>query len=149
VIVCGDSATLLQRAMDIVATHTMGAIIGVATKADLVSDGDRMPADIHVSALTGAGLRTLLQLVEERLSSAIGLPELDAPALTNARHRAAVGAAKRELEEFAQHWSAHRLPASVAAIHVRTAADALGELIGAVQVDDVLDVVFRTFCVGK
>jgi tRNA modification GTPase len=41
------------------------------------------------------------------------------------------------------------LPATVAAIHVRAAADALGELIGAVQVDDVLDAVFRRFCVGK
>jgi tRNA U34 5-carboxymethylaminomethyl modifying GTPase MnmE/TrmE len=32
---------------------------------------------------------------------------------------------------------------------VRAAADALGELIGVVQVDDVLDVVFASFCVGK
>jgi tRNA U34 5-carboxymethylaminomethyl modifying GTPase MnmE/TrmE len=32
---------------------------------------------------------------------------------------------------------------------VRAAADALGELIGTVRVDDVLDAVFRRFCVGK
>jgi tRNA U34 5-carboxymethylaminomethyl modifying GTPase MnmE/TrmE len=41
------------------------------------------------------------------------------------------------------------LPASVSATHVRAAADALSELIGIVYVDDVLDVVFRSFCVGK
>jgi tRNA modification GTPase len=41
------------------------------------------------------------------------------------------------------------LPASIAAIHVRSAADALAELIGVVHTDDVLDVVFRQFCVGK
>jgi tRNA modification GTPase len=41
------------------------------------------------------------------------------------------------------------LPASIAAIHVRHAADALGELIGVLHTDDVLDVVFRQFCVGK
>ena len=38
---------------------------------------------------------------------------------------------------------------SIAAIHVRRAADLLGELIGVVHTDDVLDVVFRQFCVGK
>ena len=43
-----------------------------------------------------------------------------------------------------------RAPAvSIAAIHVRQAADALGELIGAVHTDDILNVVFRQFCVGK
>jgi tRNA U34 5-carboxymethylaminomethyl modifying GTPase MnmE/TrmE len=32
---------------------------------------------------------------------------------------------------------------------VRQAADALGELIGVIRTDDVLEVVFRQFCVGK
>ena len=41
------------------------------------------------------------------------------------------------------------IPTSIAAIHVRHAADALGELIGVIRTDDVLDVVFRQFCVGK
>jgi tRNA modification GTPase len=37
----------------------------------------------------------------------------------------------------------------VAAIHVRSAGEALEELIGAVQTEDVLDAVFLRFCVGK
>jgi tRNA modification GTPase len=37
----------------------------------------------------------------------------------------------------------------VAAVHVRAAVAALDELIGAVDVDDVLARVFSTFCVGK
>jgi tRNA modification GTPase len=41
------------------------------------------------------------------------------------------------------------IPSSIAAIHVRTAAEALAELIGVVRTDDVLDVVFGQFCVGK
>ena len=41
------------------------------------------------------------------------------------------------------------LPAPVAAVHVRAAAAALDELIGTVDVDDVLARVFSTFCVGK
>jgi len=75
--------------------------------------------------------------------------ELDAPGLTSARQRAAVTAAHDELARFHQAWRDDVIPASIAAIHVRAAADALGELIGAVHVEDVLDVVFRSFCVGK
>jgi tRNA modification GTPase len=149
VIACGDTAHSLERVADTVSGRTTGEIITVATKSDLVSQSDQFHADVRVSAHTGAGLGALLTLVEERLAGTIGMPALDAPALTNARHRTAVGAAKRELEEFARQWSAQQLPPSVAAIHVRAAADALGELIGAVGVDDVLDVVFATFCVGK
>jgi tRNA modification GTPase len=57
--------------------------------------------------------------------------------------------AHHELQAFEQAWRDDALPPSIAAIHVRAAADALGALIGAVQVDDVLDVVFASFCVGK
>jgi tRNA modification GTPase len=69
--------------------------------------------------------------------------------LTRTRHRAAVDLARSELTLFLQAWEERELPASVAATHVRSASDALGELIGVVQVDDVLDVLFRSFCVGK
>ena len=41
------------------------------------------------------------------------------------------------------------LPAPVAAVHVREASLALDELIGTVDVNDVLARVFSTFCVGK
>jgi tRNA U34 5-carboxymethylaminomethyl modifying GTPase MnmE/TrmE len=41
------------------------------------------------------------------------------------------------------------LPAPVLAVHLRAAGAALEELIGAVEREDVLDVVFRTFCIGK
>jgi tRNA modification GTPase len=102
-----------------------------------------------VSAHTGLGLRDLLTLVERKLTEHHGKPTRDAPGLTRARHRAAVAAAAGELRAFGTAWGDDLLPASVAAIHVRAAADALGELIGAVQVDDVLDAVFRRFCVGK
>jgi tRNA modification GTPase len=76
------------------------------------------------------------------------LPQ-DAPVLTRARHQAAVARANEELGAFVTAWRTDAIPATVAAIHVRAAAVALGELIGAVGVEDVLDAVFRRFCVGK
>ena len=41
------------------------------------------------------------------------------------------------------------VPMEFAATHLRAAVEALEELVGAVSVDDVLDRVFGTFCVGK
>jgi tRNA modification GTPase len=149
VLVCGDSAESLGEVTAAVAERTSAPIVRVGTKADIVSDGYELAADVVVSAHSGQGLRALIDLIEARLSERHGDLALDAPALTGARQQAAVGTADQELAAFVEAWHMEALPASVAAIHVRAAADALGELIGAVQVDDVLDAVFRRFCVGK
>ena len=148
VLACGDDEPSLAAAVAKVRASTDAPIVAVATKADIVSTSDQH-ADILVSAHSGKGLRELLAIIERRLTDRLGTPVLDAPGLTRARHRAAVGAAAAELGAFAAAWEGDELPATVAAIHVRAAADALGELIGAVHVDDVLDAVFGRFCVGK
>jgi tRNA modification GTPase len=149
VLACADSADTLAAVLEEVHSHATGEVVTVATKSDLVSDGNEIAAQIRVSARTGRGLGALLALVEARIASSRGTPMLDAPALTSARHRTAVATAERELRAFDSAWRDQALPASVAAIHVRAAADALGELIGTVHVEDVLDVVFASFCVGK
>jgi tRNA modification GTPase len=95
------------------------------------------------------GLQALLSLIEARLSHEHGIAAVDAPGLTRARHQTAVKSADAELRAFDVAWRQDMVPVSVAAVHVRAAADALAELIGVVQLDDVLDVVFQRFCVGK
>jgi tRNA modification GTPase len=149
VLACGDDTASLEAATSMARSHTDAPIITVATKADIVSESDQKTADVVVSAHSGRGLRELLARIEQRLTERHGMPALDAPGLTRARHRVAVATAVEELRAFSAAWATGRLPATVAAIHVRAAADALGELIGTVQVDDVLDAVFRRFCVGK
>jgi tRNA modification GTPase len=149
VLACGDTPESITSVSAAARNHTTAPVIRVATKADLRTKSDQISADIAVSAYTGEGLRTLLTRVEEQLSHEHGEPLLDAPGLTRARHQAAVAIAEAELRSFETAWREDIIPASVAAIHVRAAADALGDLIGVVQADDVLDVVFRRFCVGK
>jgi tRNA modification GTPase len=149
VLACGDDAPSISASAAAIRARTDASIITVATKSDLVSNSDEIAADVAVSATTGAGLRALLATVENRLTRHHGEPTSEAPGLSRARHRAAVTEAAAELRAFSDAWREDALPASVAAIHVRAAADALGELIGVVRVDDVLDAVFRRFCVGK
>ena len=149
VLACGDDGPSITRVVDVARASSEASVIRVRTKWDLVTERTKIDADVGVSAHTGEGLRALLALIEERLSERHGMPTADVPGLTRARHHSAVGAAALELQAFMVAWRDDALPASVAAIHVRAAADALGDLIGIVQVDDVLDAVFRRFCVGK
>jgi len=149
VIACGDTAASLAAAAMAVRERSHAPVVSVLTKADIASGAPPPVADVAVSAHTGSGLHRLLELIELRITDTVGEPMLDEPALTQARHRAVVGRATEELRAFADAWRADLLPTAIAAVHVRAATDALGELIGDVRVDDVLDVVFRRFCVGK
>jgi tRNA modification GTPase len=149
VIACGDTPGSLATAVAAVRECSNAPVVSALTKADIASGEPPPDADVAVSAHTGSGLRRLLDLIELRITDTVGDLMLDEPALTHARHRAIVARAAAELRAFAEVWREDALAATVAAVHVRAATNALGELIGDVRVDDVLDVVFQRFCVGK
>jgi tRNA modification GTPase len=149
VLACGETVMAIEGVTHILRTFTTAPVLGVLTKTDLVAQSLKMDDAIAVSARTGTGLRELLQAIDVRLMKEHGAPATDAPGLTRARHQAAVARAIEELTAFDDAVRGSSIPVSVAAIHIRSAADALAELIGVVHTDDVLDVVFRQFCVGK
>lgn len=97
-----------------------------------------------VSAKTGDGISGMLKAVKAHLDTIYSMPE--APAMTRARHRQALSAAAEALSRAA---AAPADAAELAAEDLRAAADALGRLTGRVDVEDVLDAVFREFCIGK
>jgi tRNA modification GTPase len=74
---------------------------------------------------------------------------VDVPMLTRVRHKQALELARSEIAQFENAWTEARLPVTVAAVHLRTAITTLEELVGAVDVEDILDRVFSSFCVGK
>lgn len=112
----------------------------LATKIDLAADW-RGPG-LGISALTGAGMRELLQILSARAHALID--EGGAPALTRPRHRAA-------LLEAAQRLTAARDAPwpELRAEDLRMALRAIGRITGAVGVEDVLDSIFFQFCIGK
>jgi tRNA modification GTPase len=107
-----------------------------------------------VSAETGEGLRDLLDAIDRAAApgvgdhSSAGAPG-DGILITRERHRAGLLAALNELTEFLTAWEQGALPAPVAAVHLYAARESLTELIGLVDTEDVLDRVFRDFCIGK
>ena len=152
VLACGDSDASLNDAMRAVATVSVAPVVAVRTKADLIPRAHRkklQPAQLAVSAETGEGLTDLVSAVAAALRDSKGALQLDAPLVTRERHRFALEKARAELVEFGDAFSAQRVPAVVSAVHLREATRYLEELIGVVDVEDVLERVFSTFCVGK
>ena len=97
---------------------------------------------IAVSALTGQGVETLLERLTEAAEERMAGD--GAPALTRARHRAALIDAEASLRRAQQQ----TLPELVAE-DVRVAARAVGRITGRVDVEAMLDIIFSEFCIGK
>ena len=152
VLACAEDSRSLEETIDLVSRSSTAPILAVRTKADVVSNRDEyifLEDMISVSAETGSGLQELLAAIDDSLDTRHGEIVPDLPILTRARHSKAIGTARSELEGFKQAWREEKLPATITAVHLRTAVNALEELIGAVDVEDVLDRVFSSFCVGK
>ena len=152
VLACSDSEAGLEGTISALGSVTSARIIPVQTKIDLLANSYDTSAKasygIGISTISGAGVDVLLERIQAVLEQETPVAE-DTPLLTRARHLAAVTLAANEMEEFLVVWNTEKIPATVAAIHVRSAASALEELIGVVDVEHVLDVVFSSFCVGK
>lgn len=152
VIACGETPAGLENTVTLIAQASRAPILPVHTKIDLVSQGDESVwphSTLAVSAETGAGLLDLLEAINEVLRKEHGDAPPDVPMLTRARHRHGLSLACSELELFRHAWDENSLPATVASVHLRTAVLALEELIGTVEIEDVFDRVFSSFCVGK
>jgi tRNA modification GTPase len=151
VLACADTPKGLQETISVVARGSTAQVLSVRTKADLVSNRNEFGAiaAASVSAETGAGLQDLLDSINQILTAQHGGVARELPLLTKARHCHAVTIACAEIEEFDRAWRERKLPAPVASVHLRTAAFVLEELIGTVDIEDVLDRVFSSFCVGK
>jgi tRNA modification GTPase len=102
----------------------------------------------RVSVRSGEGLTQLIAALTAETARRLALEDRGAPLITRARHRAALAECVAALER------AHGLIVRTAepellAEDLRLAMRALGRITGRVAVDDILDVVFREFCIGK
>ena len=101
---------------------------------------------LEFSAVTGMGaheLRNLLAAQIERLASAP-----DEVAISRERHRDALARALEALAATKEDTAAG-MPPEIVALNVTSAAEALASITGRISSEDVLDAVFREFCIGK
>ena len=107
---------------------------------------------IELSAITGTGLPELRDALSHALAD---LAASDSTAMDNEkiaisreRHRDALANAIAALAA-ARTSARSAMPPEIVAVDVMAAADALGSITGVVGTEDVLDALFREFCIGK
>jgi tRNA modification GTPase len=118
-------------------------LLRVGTKSDL--NRVRHDCDLTIAAATGEGLPELIARLEEEAAALMGQGDA---ILTRERHRKALERAHGALERARTMLVGHG-PLELAAEEVRLAARAVGEITGRVDVEDVLDRLFSSFCIGK
>ena len=117
------------------------ADLTVWNKTDLPSPASR--AGLLLSLKTGAGLDELLSAIERKVVERLDLMS-EAPVLTRARHRHALEQAAAALQRSRE---AHE--PELFSEDLRLAVRAIGRVTGRVDVEELLNVVFRDFCIGK
>ena len=120
------------------------AVLRVGTKADLVESGaEQSRYDAVISASTGQGLDRLVEAIAGHIRDRLAPRE--ALSVARARHRAALTAARAALLAGL----APGQPLELRAEEFRAASDHLGRITGRVDAENLLDVIFREFCIGK
>jgi tRNA modification GTPase len=138
---CGDWRSEMQAITDSTERWNRARDIVVANKADLVAIDD--PGVVALSTRSGTGLPWLLARLETS-AEALMQEGAGAPPLTRARHREALLECQASLER-----ALHAPEVALAAEDLRLALRAIGRITGTVRLDELLDVIFRDFCIGK
>ena len=133
-------------------------VVVLRTKADLTESAtaeipstDETPAaaeTIEISAFDGTGVARLRECLPALVYLGFVHTGVAVPALTRARQREGVRSARDHVADFIEALEG-AVPAEMASTHLHPAETALEELLGVIPNDEVLDRVFRDFCIGK
>ncbi|CAK9112633.1 tRNA modification GTPase MnmE [Durusdinium trenchii] len=122
-----------------------GLVLTVQTKCDCFAGGPR-DDEIAVSGITGAGLERLRREIVLALKNDGRPGELLGATAARCRHALTQASdAAGRAHELAELGGGDEL----IAVELREVLDALGEVVGAVYTDDILDRIFTRFCIGK
>jgi tRNA modification GTPase len=141
VLLCLEAGALPDAAEEALLGQERPLVLGVATKCDLASP---LPGLAATSAATGAGVAALRAELAERARNRPASALV--PGLSRCRHH---------VEACLDHLRrAHGIvlfedPPELFALELREALEQLGQMVGAVYTDDLLDRVFSRFCIGK
>ncbi len=118
-------------------------VIHVLTKRDLAPHQTLPKGALAISVNTGVGIAELLEVLTQKIAALTDAHE--APMITRARHREHLARALGALERF----DLSHQPLELACEELRHAAFHIGTITGKIAVDDILDVIFKEFCIGK
>lgn len=121
--------------------------IVVVNKSDVSTEGDWPAGTLFLSVKSGAGMDALVSALTEKVRSLTAIQSSEAVPLTRARHRRGLEECAAALRRIVEAGDAAQ--EELAAEDLRLAGEALGRLTGRIDVEDILDRIFRDFCIGK
>ncbi|XP_062869076.1 tRNA modification GTPase GTPBP3, mitochondrial [Trichomycterus rosablanca] len=92
------------------------------------------------------GLHDFLTLLQDRVKTLCGEPLVGSPSLTQTRHRTHL---QKSVEALNQYYQYRDVDLALAAEGLRLGLSCLGRITGKVGTEEILDVIFRDFCIGK
>lgn len=121
-------------------------IITVLNKSDLANDLSN-EADVKISVKDETGIDKLLEILKAKSLGSNSFTEKSA-VINNVRHYDALSKAKKDLVEAVDSLK-NNFSGEFISVNLRGAEDSLGEIIGKVTTDDILNNIFHKFCIGK
>lgn len=135
------NAIVIGNKSDLLSLEGAGASEKIAEKNNFREKNKRLP--LKISTRTGQGIEDLLTIFENKITNIFSVES--SPVITRDRHRNALTSAAQHLE----HSLDSELPIEIACEELRLAARALGRVTGRVEVEEILDALFKNFCIGK
>jgi len=103
---------------------------------------------VRTSALKEHGIKDLRDILFERSHQTAGATQEASVVITNSRHFDCLEGAQKDLGEAIRDLEAKRSNELIA-VSLRSALDHLGEIIGFITNDEILEHIFSSFCIGK
>lgn len=126
--------------------HLQNKMIYVANKADILSEKQKemllKEGCVPVSAKTKEGLPSLFEKIKTRIQA--GISSGSSEIITRVRYRECLNECLQNLEAFN-----FDKPIELSGEDIRLAARALGKITGKIEVSEILDKIFGSFCIGK
>ena len=112
----------------------------------LFAKGDlRAEKDGSISGVTGVGVAQLIEIIQEKLANRVA----DIGIATRERHKKSMEKAIASLIQADQMLALGTEYTDIAAEELRSAVRSLDVLVGRVDVENILDEIFSSFCIGK
>ena len=142
-----ENANLVLRVIDgtkdtNISSATENEIL-VVNKSDLASC-KKIPNAIYVSAKTGSGIKDLIEVIKEKISTLTKTTE--STVAVNARTYSLLQDAAVELNNAI---NSPKENYDIFSEHVRRAADNIGKILGTITATEVMDATFSQLCLGK
>jgi tRNA modification GTPase len=150
-VVLDCSQPIVAEDQELVSQVAQRPAIVVENKADLLSTTYRVPSaekpHIPTSAITGSGIPELRAEILRHVGGNMGA-QTETGFLTNLRHQGLVAESLAALKSAADAVQ-NQVPHEMLLLDLYNALRPLDEITGATTTDDILNLIFSTFCIGK